>query len=97
MGRARNTQRRSLDTKTFESVELIPLNSAVLCEDCQMISKARNDHCLSCGSHSILSLANVLGSQFPSTRRHQSHSVRGEEGNFQGVSQLRSLPEPGNG
>ena len=45
----------------FEPVELIPLDQAVLCENCQVISRAKNDHCLSCGSHSILHLANVLG------------------------------------
>lgn len=45
----------------FKPVELIPLDQAVLCENCQVISRDKNDHCLSCGSHSILHLANVLG------------------------------------
>ncbi len=64
---ARSTERQSRRAKDFDPVELIPLGHAVLCEDCQMISRARNDHCLSCGSHSILSLVNVLGSQSTTT------------------------------
>jgi len=52
---------RDNQTAGFEPVELIPLDQAVLCENCQVISRAKNDHCLSCGSHSILHLANVLG------------------------------------
>jgi hypothetical protein len=65
--KARSTDRQSRRAKDFDPVELIPLGHAVLCEDCQMISRARNDHCLSCGSHSILSLVTVLGSQSTAT------------------------------
>ena len=69
--RARSVERQKRRTKNFEPVELIPLDHAVLCEDCQMISQARNDHCLSCGSHSILSLASVLGSQTVASLQHE--------------------------
>ena len=69
--KARSVERQKRRAKTFEPVELIPLDHAVLCEDCQMISRARNDHCLSCGSHSILSLASVLGSQSTTSLQHK--------------------------
>jgi hypothetical protein len=45
----------------FDPVELIPLDQAVLCENCRVISRGKNHLCLSCGSPSILHLANVLG------------------------------------
>jgi len=71
INKARSIERQKRRTKNFEPVELIPLDHAVLCEDCQMISQARNDHCLSCGSHSILSLASVLGSQTATSLQHE--------------------------
>lgn len=69
--KARRVERQKRRAKSFEPVELIPLDHAVLCEDCQMISRGRNDHCLSCGSHSILSLASVLGSQSTTSLQHK--------------------------
>jgi len=45
----------------FEPVELVPLDQAVLCENCHVIRRGKNHHCLSCGSPSILYLENVLG------------------------------------
>ena len=43
----------------FRAVELIPLNEALLCVNCQVISRSKND-CVCCGSQSLLHLANVL-------------------------------------
>ena len=51
-------------------------------EDCQMISRARNDHCLSCGSHSILSLVNVLGSQSTTSLQHKPSPSEAEPETF---------------
>jgi hypothetical protein len=41
-------------------VEIIPLRVAVLCENCQCITRASNSHCRSCGSHSVLPLASLI-------------------------------------
>ena len=38
----------------------IPLNRAVLCEDCQMITQATQSVCLACGSRAIYSLQAML-------------------------------------
>ena len=43
-------------------LSLIPLQRAVLCANCEMVSEGRNGHCIVCGSASLLSLARVLGS-----------------------------------
>jgi len=86
--KARSMDRQKRCAKTFEPVELIPLDHAVLCEDCQLISRARNDHCLSCGSHSILSLANVLGSQSTTSLQHKPTPSAEPE------TLIRGLPAP---
>jgi len=39
---------------------LIPLQQAVLCANCEVISDSKNGHCMVCGSTSLLNLARVL-------------------------------------
>lgn len=39
---------------------LIPLQQAVLCANCEVISDSKNGHCMVCGSPSLLNLARVL-------------------------------------
>lgn len=42
-------------------VNLITLQNAVLCANCDVISESRNGHCIACGSPSLVSLSRVLG------------------------------------
>lgn len=46
--------------RVFVSRNLIPLQQAVLCANCEVISDSRNGHCIVCGSPSLLNLARVL-------------------------------------
>jgi hypothetical protein len=39
----------------------VPLQSAVLCVDCECVTDGRSDECLVCGSRSLLSIARVVG------------------------------------
>jgi hypothetical protein len=39
---------------------LIPLQQAVLCANCEVVSDSKNGHCIVCGSPSLLNLARVL-------------------------------------
>jgi len=39
----------------------VPLISAVLCVDCESVSDSRSDECPVCGSHSVLSVARLVG------------------------------------
>lgn len=39
--------------------DMVPLNSAVLCEDCKQISASKGN-CAGCGSKALLNLAAVL-------------------------------------
>jgi hypothetical protein len=50
-----------------------PLNSislqiAVLCADCDVVSDSPHDHCLVCGSRSLLNISRLLGGMMPSER-----------------------------
>jgi hypothetical protein len=40
---------------------LVRLQSAVLCANCEVISEGLNGHCAACGSQSLLRLSRVLG------------------------------------
>jgi hypothetical protein len=42
-------------------VEVVPLQSAVLCVDCESVSNSRFDECPVCGSHSLFNIARMLG------------------------------------
>lgn len=46
--------------RVFVPRNLIPLQKAVLCANCEVISDSRNGHCIVCGSPSLLNLARVL-------------------------------------
>ncbi len=39
----------------------VPLQSAVLCVDCECVTDGRSDECLVCGSRSLLSIARIVG------------------------------------
>lgn len=48
------------EEKPFTPVEIIPIDQAVLCADCNAITRATNGHCLACGSASIVQLEKLL-------------------------------------
>jgi hypothetical protein len=43
------------------NTNLVRLEKAVLCANCEVISEGVNGHCASCGGQSLLSLSRVLG------------------------------------
>jgi hypothetical protein len=43
------------------NANLVCLQKAVLCANCEVISEGRNGHCACCGSQSLLNLSKVLG------------------------------------
>jgi len=55
---------RSLEIRGIESrlnSEAVPLQSAVLCVDCEFVSTSRCDVCPICSGRSLLSLAGMVG------------------------------------
>jgi len=55
---------------------MIPLNLAVLCVECDTISRGRNNCCELCGSQALLSLANVLDRAATAPEKPQHVMVR---------------------
>ena len=50
-----------MSAQTRLNIDLIHLQRAALCADCEVISEAKNGHCGACGSQALLNLSRVLG------------------------------------
>jgi hypothetical protein len=48
-------------TRNHLDAGVLPLWNAVFCLDCEVISSSRGDECAACKSHSLVSLARMLG------------------------------------
>ena len=55
--------------RIFVPRNLIPLQQAVLCANCEVVSDSKNGHCIVCGSPSLLNLARVLSGPNRSAER----------------------------
>ena len=51
-----------MDNESKVELNAVRLQQAVLCVNCDVISDSRNNHCMVCGSNSLLPLARVLDS-----------------------------------
>jgi hypothetical protein len=54
--------------------DVVPLQSAVLCVDCECVSNGRSQQCRVCGSRSLLSLARIIGGRRLSASRPEDSS-----------------------
>jgi hypothetical protein len=48
-------------TQLWLDTNLVRLQRAVLCANCEVISECKNGHCAACGSQALLSLGKLLG------------------------------------
>jgi hypothetical protein len=46
----------------------VPLEKAVLCAECDVVSDSPHDVCMVCGSHSLFNIARVFGGKLPKKR-----------------------------
>ena len=46
----------------------VPLQNAVLCADCDVVSDSPHDICLVCGSRSLFNIAQIFGGKLPQER-----------------------------
>ena len=46
----------------------MPLENAVLCAECDVVSDSPHDICMVCGSHSLFNIARVFGGKLPRKR-----------------------------
>lgn len=61
-------------TKPPADLSAVPLQTAVLCVNCECVTGGRKDRCPVCGSPSLLSLARVIGGTLSS--QHSEDSQR---------------------
>ncbi len=50
-----------MDDATSRELNVVPLQGAVLCVDCEIITESPGGRCRVCGGSALLSLARVLG------------------------------------
>ena len=50
------------------ALNAVPLQSAVLCAECDVVSDSPHDTCLVCGSHSLFNIARMFGGKLPKER-----------------------------
>lgn len=50
------------------ALNTVPLEKAVLCAECDVVSDSPHDVCMVCGSHSLFNIARVFGGKLPNKR-----------------------------
>jgi hypothetical protein len=50
-----------MSADAWSNANLVRLQKAVLCANCDVISEGLNGHCAACGSEALLALSRVLG------------------------------------
>lgn len=53
---------------TNAGLNAVPLESAVLCAECDVVSDSPHDVCMVCGSHSLFNISRVFGGKLPQQR-----------------------------
>src|SRR6516162_5643178 len=54
--------------KRVRVLNAVPLQNAVLCAECDVVSDSPHDVCMVCGSHSLFNIARVFGGKLPKKR-----------------------------
>src|SRR6202795_2247117 len=55
-------ERTNMSAQAWLNADLVRLQKAVLCANCEVISEGLNGHCAACGSEALLCLKRLLGS-----------------------------------
>jgi GAF domain-containing protein len=83
---------KTLYGTTFKDIPFVPLQSATICIQCEMISTSHKSCCLACGSSALIGLSRVLGGSL----RHQqtAHLITDMELDSLVRDLLRTVPDP---
>src|ERR1700729_3545400 len=76
----------------FKEVNFVPLQSAIFCVQCELISNNNKPYCLACGSHAMLGLSRVLGGSLRS--QQTAHLITDSELDSLVRDLLRTVPDP---
>ncbi len=63
------------DGRIQTASDAVPLRMAVLCADCECVTRGLSDQCMVCGSHSLLGLDRLLGGSQVTHRSRQAACV----------------------
>jgi len=63
-----NTSRAVASREQSPVLNAVPLQKAVLCAECDVLSDSPQDTCLVCGSHSLFNVARIFGGNLPKQR-----------------------------
>jgi hypothetical protein len=69
----------------------VPLENAVLCAECDVVSDSPHDTCLVCGSHSLFNVARIFGGNLPKKR---ASLVTREEVEISSREVVLAFPKP---
>lgn len=58
----------SSSVKRPRVLNAVPLQNAVLCVECDVVTDSPHDVCMVCGSHSIFNIARLFGGKLPRQR-----------------------------
>jgi hypothetical protein len=62
-------------TERHRQIQTLPLQSAVLCLDCEIISNSPCDECPACNCRSLVSLARILGGNLLRRKRDRVEGI----------------------
>jgi putative methionine-R-sulfoxide reductase with GAF domain len=77
---------------TFKDIHFVPLQSAIFCVQCELISSNSRPYCIACGSRSLLSLSRVLGGSL--LQQQTAHLITDAELDSLVRDLLRTVPDP---
>jgi len=77
---------------TFRDTHFVPLQSATMCVQCELISSNSRTYCLACGSHALLSLSRVLGGSL--SQQQTAHLITDAELDNLVRDLLCTVPDP---
>ena len=60
------------------ALNAVPLQNAVLCAECDVVSDSPHDVCMVCGSHSLFNVARIFGGNLPKKRARLITQPAGE-------------------
>jgi len=83
---------RTLYGTTFKDVPFVPLQSATLCVQCELISTNSKTYCQACGSRALLGLSRVLGGSVQN--QQTAHLITDAELDNLVRDLLRTVPGP---
>jgi hypothetical protein len=69
----------------------VPLQNAVLCAECDVVSDSPHDICLVCGSRSLFNIARIFGGKLPQER---ANLITQEIGESRSRDVVLTFPKP---